>query len=408
MASSGVKVAAPRSPAVVEISSVEDLLPIVRTIVQRQGYQMLEGLNVKPGMKVLMVTDTTNDPLVVEAFRIAIREAGGLLESIELVGYPEMTEPVELVDAMFSNRWWPAWVWSATESADLMLHMAMLKVPHTPNLPVSHDRSRIVDLECSNRDQLTPEYHTFPRELRDTIDRKVWEVLGYAQRIEVTDAEGTELRCSVSKEEWQREVAKQEKRGGLPYQSGHLQVPLPSTNLEGVLATSSLTFGGPVPRTFCTVQGGQVAAVEGGGKFGEALRKDTEQYRDLRFSGYPGPGVNWLSTMGICTHPKARRSIYYDELTGSARVHAWAIGHRRSGVIHSSIGEGLVREDYKVIRHVDLYFGTLAADGKKVIEGGHLLALDDPEVRAVAQRHGDPDKLLHVDWVPAVAGVNSP
>ncbi|HKZ50202.1 MAG TPA: hypothetical protein VJ256_00390, partial [Dehalococcoidia bacterium] len=84
------------------------------------------------------------------------------------------------------------------------------------------------------------------------------------------------------------------------------------------------------------------------------------------------------------------------------------IGHRRSGVIHSSIGEGLVREDYKVIRHVDLYFGTLAADGKKVIEGGHLLALDDPEVRAVAQRHGDPDKLLHVDWVPAVAGVNSP
>ena len=60
-----------------------------------------------------------------------------------------------------------------------------------------------------------------------------------------------------------------------------------------------------------------------------------------------------------------------------------------------------------------LYFPTYVAEGAgpggedvTVIEHGRLKALDDPEVRAVAARYGDPDELLREDWVPAVPGLN--
>jgi hypothetical protein len=45
-------------------------------------------------------------------------------------------------------------------------------------------------------------------------------------------------------------------------------------------------------------------------------------------------------------------------------------------------------------------FPNLYADGRPVIVDGHLLALDDPQVRAVAERFGNPDELLREDWVP--------
>jgi hypothetical protein len=49
-------------------------------------------------------------------------------------------------------------------------------------------------------------------------------------------------------------------------------------------------------------------------------------------------------------------------------------------------------------------------DGKKVlvVNKGHLTALDDPEVRRVAAKYGDPDELLREDWIPAIPGINVP
>ncbi len=44
----------------------------------------------------------------------------------------------------------------------------------------------------------------------------------------------------------------------------------------------------------------------------------------------------------------------------------------------------------------------------RVIEKGRLTAFDDPEVREVAAKYGDPDLLLRELWVPAIPGVNYP
>jgi hypothetical protein len=41
-----------------------------------------------------------------------------------------------------------------------------------------------------------------------------------------------------------------------------------------------------------------------------------------------------------------------------------------------------------------------------VIEAGRLLALDDPDIRKIAAKYGDPDVLLQEDWIPATPGIN--
>jgi hypothetical protein len=39
-------------------------------------------------------------------------------------------------------------------------------------------------------------------------------------------------------------------------------------------------------------------------------------------------------------------------------------------------------------------------DGKTIIDNGHLLILDDAEVREVAKKYGDPNEVLRVEWAP--------
>jgi hypothetical protein len=46
------------------------------------------------------------------------------------------------------------------------------------------------------------------------------------------------------------------------------------------------------------------------------------------------------------------------------------------------------------------YYVTFEVDGEKLVDRGHLTVLDDPEVRRVAAKYGDPDELLREDWIP--------
>ncbi len=43
-----------------------------------------------------------------------------------------------------------------------------------------------------------------------------------------------------------------------------------------------------------------------------------------------------------------------------------------------------------------------------VIERGRLSAYDDPDVRDLAARYGDPDQLLSDDWIPQIPGITVP
>ena len=60
-----------------------------------------------------------------------------------------------------------------------------------------------------------------------------------------------------------------------------------------------------------------------------------------------------------------------------------------------------------------LFFPTVRIETPKgdeivVIDKGHLSSLDDPEVRDLARRYGDPDRILAAEWKPGVPGIDAP
>jgi hypothetical protein len=55
------------------------------------------------------------------------------------------------------------------------------------------------------------------------------------------------------------------------------------------------------------------------------------------------------------------------------------------------------------VNHRDInffYFVSCEVDGTKLVENGRLKILDDPEVRRLAAKYGNPDELLREDWIP--------
>ena len=61
--------------------------------------------------------------------------------------------------------------------------------------------------------------------------------------------------------------------------------------------------------------------------------------------------------------------------------------------------------------HIHTYFNTFeleTEEGQKIklIDKGHLTALDDPEIRKIAAKYGDPDEVLQEAWIPAIPGIN--
>ena len=91
----------------------------------------------------------------------------------------------------------------------------------------------------------------------------------------------------------------------------------------------------------------------------------------------------------------------------------------RSGYVHNGIGAPIAPE--KIFTkanipwthvHIHCMFATIegrAKDGSKVkiVDKGHLTALDDQRVREAASKYGNPDDLLKEAWIPAVPGINA-
>jgi hypothetical protein len=401
----------PRMPQVREPTSPEDILPALRTIVTRRPDQFArEGLALKRGDRVLIVTDSTINPLLPEAFSDAIRELGGHADVVNLEGYPLIDDPLELVDGPNTTKWFPSWIWDAANQADVLLCLAFFKFPHTPNLPWGRGaqnpiKARPIQWQLPP-DMLLSSLITYPIEVWEAIDDKTHELLGGARRVEITEeGGGTHLTFDLTDEDWgsnTRNFGEEESApSSKPYSPGHLYIPFPkSKRLEGEITIRSLTFGGPVEPARLTVEGRKVTQVDGAGVFADRLRQSFEDYRDQSYPHLPGPGADWISTFAMCTNPKFRRSPSWENARGSARAHSWCLGHKRSGFLHASVGAALVNPNHKLIRHFDMMFTTVVADGRPVIEDGHLVALDAPEVRAVAERFGDPDELLREDWIP--------
>ena len=104
-------------------------------------------------------------------------------------------------------------------------------------------------------------------------------------------------------------------------------------------------------------------------------------------------------------------------------VHSNLPERNRAGVFHHGFGSRrhfgevffkYIKENKIPHSHIHMhnYFTTFevklrgAETWIKVTDRGRLASLDDPKIRTLAVKYGNPDELLSYDWVPPVPGIN--
>jgi len=196
-----------------------------------------------------------------------------------------------------------------------------------------------------------------------------------------------------------------------------------------------------------------VVKVEGGGRTGELFRSLVEspllnQLPDGKPVCFPGVaecGFWFLSADGMGTNPKKVRNMI--TLTDGTTELSNVWERERAGVQHfsftSATGPFEVRpaDVEKAIKdgtgvsfynadpkpyayayehhlpmghtaHIHNYFTTLrwrlrdTGEWLTINRQGRLTAFDNPEVRALASKYGDPDTLFSYDWIPAIPGIS--
>jgi hypothetical protein len=294
---------------------------------------------------------------------------------------------------------------------------------------------------------LESQMSTYPGDVWQLAEEQLLEPLVYVDRVEITDPEGTNLHADITEEMAQRWAAGAYQRGHLymfPNQAtgrfGYSFVNYPAfqakwlprepiARIEGVLAGTQ-GHGGFFPRWEIYFKNGFISEVKGGGAQGKALA-DFLKYpglNEITFPYHNQPGFWYLYEIAFGSHPKSFRHpgvMAENGNTSPERV--------RSGVIHWGLGIRLWHDpdaptESKKWRefteehnfpfdhgwHTQTYFTTYkvrlrnANKWVNILDKGHMTSLDNPEVRALASRYGDPNYLLTEDWIPEVPGINAP
>jgi hypothetical protein len=294
---------------------------------------------------------------------------------------------------------------------------------------------------------LQSQMSTYPGDVWQLAEEQLLEPLVYVDRLEITDPEGTNLHADLTEDMAQRWAAGAYQRGHLymfPNQAtgrfGYSFVNYPAfqakwlarepiARIEGVLAGTQ-GHGGFFPRWEIFFKNGFISDVKGGGAQGTAL-KEFLQYpglNELTFPYHNQPGYWYLYEIAFGSHPKSFRHPGVMAETGNTSPE-----RVRSGVIHWGLGIRLwhdpdapteskkwreFTEQHNVAFdhgwHTQTYFTTYkvrlrnANKWVSLLDKGHMTSLDNPEVRALASRYGDPNYLLTEDWIPEVPGINAP
>jgi hypothetical protein len=294
--------------------------------------------------------------------------------------------------------------------------------------------------EYARRDLFLANLTIYPEELISLVDQKTFERVGEASEFRVTDPQGTYFVCPVSEEDanWWKQTMP---IGGPPeyYNPSHLymipiqsyrvlnrfpkyvNIPADVPHCYGVVSGTCGHYG-YYPHMQAYFEDGFITRIEGGGKMGDLLREVIERTKNVQFPNISRKGWLYMNGIALGTIPKGFRqsNIFHNtEYLPNAweRLNAGTIHWDMGGEHYSDTFLKFCRENHypeKHSWHIHTYFNTYEMRIRKtgewitLIDKGHLTALDDPEVRKVAEKYGDPDKLLHTDWKPKIPGINHP
>ncbi|MBI3940821.1 MAG: hypothetical protein HY315_08300 [Acidobacteria bacterium] len=278
-----------------------------------------------------------------------------------------------------------------------------------------------------NMRSLVSDTSAFPADLWRALEEKVMEVIPWIEEVHFTDGEGTDLRYSVTQADGEIWATR-------PYFQDYIMMyPLQATadiylyadvwkakrikqhvapRSTGIIVGSD-NITGFYPTMRVTVQDGIVQKVEGGGRVGDEMRTFLEKrYREAQYPYFPRPGFLYVFQHTISVNPKGVRDY---QSIGPGRAGLMEFGFGAESTIPEVV-EYAEKNDLPLWHrfHMSQFFPTYEAklrgtdEAVKVTDKGHLAALDDPEIRALASKYGKADEILDVDWVPAIPGINVP
>ncbi len=379
------------------------------------------------GQRVLIGVDTHYEAEAVDAVASALRERGARVDVVwaDVEADREFDDLDEIRVTIRSRHWteeprrWEGlpWVEELAERGgyDLLIH--------GKGGPTRETAFRYEQLPWLRVEHLEQGGGAYPRELHELINARTWERIwgqGRAGRVRLTDPEGTDVTWTLHEEYFDGTRRGFNKSPLASY--GHLHGHPPQPIIDGddgagVIAGTTGHFSRAFPSIRLHLDGGRLEVVEGGAGYGQAWEDLRRATAGTQYPCFPRPGLFWLWETAIGTNPWVRRPSRVNLLSSGG--FEWE--RRRSGVIHIGVGTRwrASEEAWAAERgityghlHVHLLFPTYeitTVDGRKVkvIDRGRLCALDDPEVRALAERYGDPDELLTESWIPAIPGVSA-
>ena len=447
-------------PAYVQYPKLSDdqLMYLARHIArQTESRSGSLGL-LEPGKKGLILVKPNQDPRIMEAVVKAVRERGSdvvvmkTTELMEMYGYPrnfardDNHDPVREPDAQFAVRMTEYRYDKSHFSPEAWAHMPDVAMDIDERVKRLHLKNELLkkyldthpDVCCAFVEWMGSDFRTrelleligtkyqsswrfesidrliedgqIPGEVWRAVEQKVMEVIPWIRHVHVTDPEGTDLEYDVNAEEagyWFQGAYGPDYMRMYPQQATHainlvigkdVQV-IPDSH--GKLGGTRGHFFATIPHMTLTIEHGVVAKVEGGGLQGKMMDDLRLRYKDLQIPYFRFPGWAHLYHMEMPVNPK-----------DGTREIAWGFG------VETTIKEAL---DYEIKHNIPLYhdwhfenyfptFEITLSSGKKrrLIEKGYLTVLEDPEIRAIASKYGDPADILKPEGATPVPGINAP
>ena len=457
-ASYAENVPGPKAPLIPRITSVDQLVPFAKIVLKRDFIGQRLGWNIKGGERVLFSTSSRAHPWVTEAFIRALKELNCEVDvvirdrpmAVLGFGQTENEEWAKQVTNMIKERLAqdfnkkPEKRYGFGSSGGPMLR--------SPGIGLTEESAKYYDVIVGGGNPIgglsgvhawtTPELLAsvgtiYPGEIMDLIDAKAWAIIRNAERVEITDLQGSKASFTWYPEWWEiiegthpeiKVPGYESTFGSLrPGRSeyadfaGHIggtprYGAIKQTDFRGKL-TGEISQRGLVPKLTLWHDRGELTKIEGGDYYGDLWREALEMTKDIQYPGYARPGTGWIMEFAFGTNPKIIGPMEVEELKGVPQRDpmeiSWGFPRDREGALHAGYGTlgaswwGMLMDMPVNHYHLHLMFTTYIVhtrDGQsiKLVDRGHFTVIDDPEVRALAAKYGDPDEVLKTDWIPGM------
>lgn len=325
----------------------------------------------QPGQNTLIHTEPGyDDPLLLAAVRRALEDAGTSVSILHTPRWDKQHDPP------------PPVVVAALHGCDILLGQG--EYLHTKNRYLQEaifERGLVyINNEAKTVAALSSDYGRFPADLLFAIGTAVIHRLARGRHIRVTTRAGTDVSMGVATNTiggycYPFTYDTPGHKKGFP---GGVVCFHPEAPVEGVIAVEGVTRRNKPPKSVLD----------------KPLFLELSDHRVTKawgaaadwWTAYAGRGddnTGWLAECMWGVHPKA---------TG--------VGGRAASnpnLLHFGLGNSIPYGGPAFSKSWQVMFveeATVTVDGDELVVDGHLTALDDREVRAVAATFGDPDELL--------------